>query len=254
MRDLRPGGDRRPGRDQDGPFTPSATWLRDGFSVQHPPPLNLTTSTSTPPSGPPTMSPSSSTTGSSRRSSSPRPTPCSSCSASPRFPDAGRRPGRPAPTPRSSSSTGSAATGARPARGRSTSRRRALCALVHHGHRLPGRPVRHALRAIRPCGLVERQVPSDELRLQGRGDPPQHLAPAGRTLGRGQSRRRPGRRPRGQAALRGQRPGRRRRPLAGRPDQEKRADQLVGLLAFRNYSSLRYYGEDGVVDLEQGGG
>lgn len=34
----------------------------------------------------------------------------------------------------------------------------------------------------------------------------------------------------------------------------KRADQLVGLLADYNYSSLRYYGEDGVVDLEQGGG
>jgi hypothetical protein len=34
----------------------------------------------------------------------------------------------------------------------------------------------------------------------------------------------------------------------------RRADQLVGLLADYNYSSLRYYGDEGVVDLEQGGG
>jgi glycosyl hydrolase family 16 len=32
----------------------------------------------------------------------------------------------------------------------------------------------------------------------------------------------------------------------------KRADQLVGLLADYDYSSLRYYGDDGVADLEQG--
>ena len=32
----------------------------------------------------------------------------------------------------------------------------------------------------------------------------------------------------------------------------KRADQLVGLLADYDYSSLRYYGDDGVADLQQG--
>ena len=41
---------------------------------------------------------------------------------------------------------------------------------------------------------------------------------------------------------------------SGWSPRPERADQLVGLLADYNYSSLRYYGEDGVVDLEQGGG
>jgi hypothetical protein len=34
-------------------------------------------------------------------------------------------------------------------------------------------------------------------------------------------------------------------------DTHERADQLVGLLADYGYSSVRYYGEDGVADLQR---
>jgi hypothetical protein len=65
-----------------------------------------------------------------------------------------------------------------------------------------------------------------------------------------QGRFRSGRRLVSQATTPGQRPHRRRRPLASCPTRD-RANHLVALLADYSYSSLRYYGKDGVADIQQ---
>ena len=75
-------------------------------------------------------------------------------------------------------------------------------------------------------GLLEREVPADEIRLYGS----EELL---RNLSRLQKERSGG------SAM-----------WLIAPTRE-RAKKLVGLLADYGYSSLRYYGEDGVADLEQ---